>query len=572
VRLSWRRRLSVYAGLGAIAIALLNVAGTTAAGAQTVAHTFPGVVCDANLNGTIIHQAQDVTVGFIAPDTVAPGEVFTITFPGGSALLPNTSNGLTITNYSNLSLTYQINNATFVAGSIVNPGTATLVPTAPPNTPVTITETATLPTANRISIGTPGPFVPGTLTTPDITVQGTAPASGSVTLNAFQLTTTVKLNGSIIAAVTCAIPTDILVTIPVVAGGSSTTGSSSTASSTASSTTASSTASSTTTSVPASSTTASTASSTTTSVPASSTTASTASTSTTASTTTTSVPEETTSTTVAEQGSTTTSTLPPIEQVKIHGSATNVNNCTSILRPVISLVEDGTSTVTIDMSSDASPQPHLGDPITLSNTKVTVKVPPDLLIMGYNFGILTNGQVIPASLDLTIAGSNTTEGTHAFATLHSNSTLVVHDPDHTPGTGDETADPLSVTASLSNTLWHPSDVSKPVFFSQKSAVIKATVPIGDTDYISTQTCATKNVASFVAISANGVEAPTTVPTGSPVTAAASTTTTVAAQGPSTLPRTGASVVIWLVIAAVFLDLGAVAIVGTRRRAQHFLHR
>jgi len=228
--------------------------------------------------------------------------------------------------------------------------------------------------------------------------------------------------------------------------------------------------------------------------------------------------------------------------------------------------------VTIEISSDAAPQPHLGDPITLSNTKVTVKVPLDLLIQGYNFGILANGQVIPATLDLVIAGSNTTEGSHTYATIHSNSKLVVHDPDGTPGTDDETADPLSVTTSLPNTVWHPKDVSKAVFFTQKSAVIKATVPIGDQDYISTQTCATKNPASFIALSATGVDPPTTVAAGPPVTVGAATTTTVAAQaGPTTLPRTGASVVLWLVIAAVFLDLGAVAVVGTRRRAQGFLH-
>ena len=45
-------------------------------------------------------------------------------------MLPNSSNGLTITQYSNLSTTFQINGTTFTSGTIVNPGTATLVPTA----------------------------------------------------------------------------------------------------------------------------------------------------------------------------------------------------------------------------------------------------------------------------------------------------------------------------------------------------------------------------------------------------------------------------------------------------------
>jgi hypothetical protein len=222
------------------------------------------------------------------------------------------------------------------------------------------------------------------------------------------------------------------------------------------------------------------------------------------------------------------------------------------------------------IATDADPQPHLGDPITLSNTKVTVKVPPDILVTGYNFGILKNGQIIPATLSLKIGGSNTTEGTHTYPLIHSNSKIAIHDPDGVPGSKDESADPLSVTASLPNTVWHPADASKPVYFSEKSAVIVATVPIGDQDYTDTQTCATPNAPAFVALSASGVTAPSTVaPAGNPV---ATTTTVAATAAPGTLPRTGASVVLWLVIGAVMLDLGGVAVVGTRRRAHSYLHR
>jgi len=245
-----------------------------------------------------------------------------------------------------------------------------------------------------------------------------------------------------------------------------------------------------------------------------------------------------------------------------------------MLRPAISLVPDGTSQVTVIIGSDASPQPHLGDPITLSKTTVTVKVPGDLLVQGYNFGILTNGQKIAATLALSVNGSNTTEGSHTYATLHSTSTVVIHDPDGTPGSGDESADPLSVTTTLPNTLWHPKDATKPVFFSEKSAKIVATVPIGDVNYFDTQSCSTPNAPAFVALSASGVGVPvgsegTTVP---PAAAAATTTTVAPVAAAATLPRTGASVVLWLVIAAVMLDLGAVAVVGTRKRAQGYLHR
>jgi hypothetical protein len=228
--------------------------------------------------------------------------------------------------------------------------------------------------------------------------------------------------------------------------------------------------------------------------------------------------------------------------------------------------------VTVVIGTDASPQPHLGDPINLTKTTVTVKVPGDLLVQGYNFGIVSNGEVIPATLSLTVNGSNTTEGTHTYPLIHSSPKVVIHDPDGVPGTNDESADPLSVTASLANTLWHPKDASKPVFFSEKSAIIKATVPIGDVNYTDTQTCNTPNAPAFVALSASGVEPPTTVATAGSTAAPATTTTVAATAAATTLPRTGASVVLWLVIAAVMLDLGVVAVVGTRKRAQSYLHR
>ena len=53
------------------------------------------------VNGKPVIKSQDVTVEFIAPDSVTPGQTFTVTIPGGSALLPSSSNGLTITSYSN---------------------------------------------------------------------------------------------------------------------------------------------------------------------------------------------------------------------------------------------------------------------------------------------------------------------------------------------------------------------------------------------------------------------------------------------------------------------------------------
>jgi len=252
--------------LASIVVAGLLVGiAATAAVAQTVTKTFPKVVCTATINGTTLNQSQDVTVSITAPDTVAPGQQFTVTFPGGTSSLPTVGSGLGINDYTNLFQTLQIQGATFDPGTIVNPGTATVIPAASawkttttyatgfyvssgsayyvslqgtnkghsPATnptwwqpvPTSVELDASLPAADQISFGEPGPFSPGnqaitnsaTLTTPDISVSVTAPASGSITLNMLTLTTTVILGGGP-AATVCNVPNDTIITIPVVAG------------------------------------------------------------------------------------------------------------------------------------------------------------------------------------------------------------------------------------------------------------------------------------------------------------------------------------------------------------------
>ena len=618
MRLSWRRRLSVYAGLGTMAIALLSVVdGGPAGAAQTISKTFKAVSCTATINGGSISQTQDVTLGFIAPDAVAPGQVFTLTFPGGSAVLPNKSTPFNITQYKNLSETYQIKGATFLAGSIVNPGTATLLPTAG-GAAQTIVESSSLPTADEFSSGNPGPFVPGTLTTPTITVQATAPASGSITINGFSLTTTVTLNGITDAAAVCAIPKATLATIPVDPNATTTTvGAPTTTTTTVAPTTTTTTVAPTTTTTtvapttttttvaPTTTTTVAGPTTTTTEGPTTTTTVAPTTTTTVAPTTTTTVAPTTTTTlaptttttlaptttttvapattttegptttTVAPTSTTvapTTTTAPPVvQQGTIHGSSTNTNQCKTTLRPA-GVSPDGTSTVSITLASDASPQPHLGEPITLSNTQVTVKVPADLLLEGYTIGAISPGQSIPSTLDLTIAGTNTVQGTHKYPTIHSSPTVIIHDPDGIPNNGDETADPLSLTTALPNTVWTPTSATSDVVFSQTAAKITAALQIFGVDFVSTQTCTVAHANSFIAVGATSTAVTTTNTEGPQGTTAATTTTVAAAAGTGTLPRTGANVAFWLIVSAICLDAGIVAIVGTRRRASALLHR
>ncbi len=198
------------AAMGCAPLLLLGTAATPAA-AQTVTHTFASVHCNAAVQGQNISQNQDVTVSIAAPDRAVAGSQFTLTFPGGTNELPSQSNGFTITSYKDLYLSYKIHGTTLDNGTIQNPGTATINGDPTP-------ETAAIGPADTFTLGNPGPMPPGTLVTPDVSVDATAGSAGSsITINALTLTTTAMLNGSFPAQVTCNVPQDTLITIPVVA-------------------------------------------------------------------------------------------------------------------------------------------------------------------------------------------------------------------------------------------------------------------------------------------------------------------------------------------------------------------
>src|SRR5262245_27323953 len=124
---------------GAALVALtgsLLVAGSGAppAVAQTATKTFPQVQCSAQVGASTLTQRQDVSVSTTAPDQVVTGQPFKITFPGGTNELPSSSNGLAISSYRNLSLSYQMHGSTFTSGTIQNPGTATINGSPTPHT------------------------------------------------------------------------------------------------------------------------------------------------------------------------------------------------------------------------------------------------------------------------------------------------------------------------------------------------------------------------------------------------------------------------------------------------------
>src|SRR6476660_8181519 len=207
------RRAGAIAALVALSTALFVAFGTGStptAGAQTATKSYPGVQCNATIGAQHLTQSQDITVEIQAPDQVAAGAPFTITFPGGTNQLPASSNGFNITSYRDLTLSYQMHGATFTSGTIQNPGIATINGDPTPNT-------AAIGPSDVFTIGQPGPFPPGTLVTPDVSVGSTAGTVGSsITINALRLTTTARVNNSFDAQVTCDIPQDTVITIPVV--------------------------------------------------------------------------------------------------------------------------------------------------------------------------------------------------------------------------------------------------------------------------------------------------------------------------------------------------------------------
>ena len=263
--------------------------------------------------------------------------------------------------------------------------------------------------------------------------------------------------------------------------------------------------------------------------------------------------EETTTT-----GEATTTTLPT--QKSVHGAATSQNACKSHLDPQIAA--DGTPTIGVSVSADAFGQPHLNQPITLSNTKATVSIPADLLQLGVNAGIIFDGQTIPSVVKFVIEGKGTTQKTHSFTV---NATVTVH------VTGG-VAQPLSSTVNLPDTTWTPVADSD-VFFSEKALLITSTIDLSNQIGVvvtATFSC-TGTGASFIALGAFGPPGapPSTLPppvTTQPTVTQEATTTTLGVGGGGTLPRTGSSSGLLIALAVGLLTAGLFALKATSRRS------
>ena len=70
---------------------------------------------------------------------------------------------------------------------------------------------------------------------------------------------------------------------------------------------------------------------------------------------------------------------------------------------------------------------------------------------GYNLGLLVEGaNTVPATVSEKIEGTNTVQGTQATNFAATSVSFTITDPDHAPGTGDESATDGSFTANYNN--------------------------------------------------------------------------------------------------------------------------
>ena len=118
--------------------------------------------------------------------------------------------------------------------------------------------------------------------------------------------------------------------------------------------------------------------------------------------------------------------------------------------------------------------------VTLAGGTVSVNVPATLLVAGYNLGLLTVGSnVIPTTAFVARQATNVV-GQGASGTLvridnfTTSATTVISDPNGIPGSGDETATPLSVNQPLPD--WIVTPLGGNIAFSQGAPGTLGSVP------------------------------------------------------------------------------------------------
>jgi hypothetical protein len=175
-------------------------------------------------------------------------------------------------------------------------------------------------------------------------------------------------------------------------------------------------------------------------------------------------------------------------QTTVSGSATDANTCTTKLNPP--LQPPGSASVSVTLSTDAFPEPHNGNPITLSNTTLTITLPANLIQTAVNAGLISDGFTIPTALSPTLAGSNTVEAVHTYSVSTTQTVHVIAG----------VAQPMTTTVSLPDTTWNPVDAAVPVVITEQSmqAVLTLNLPAVGT-FTQTFDCTPTATAAIVTL-------------------------------------------------------------------------
>lgn len=243
----------------------------------------------------------------------------------------------------------------------------------------------------------------------------------------------------------------------------------------------------------------------------------------------------------------------------VHGSATVLNHCSVILLPAL-IPASVSHRVEITMASDASPQPHGIGPITLSNTSVEMRIGANLFQGPVDSGFMGDGFTMPATVSVTLGGTNTTEAARTFT---QSMTLTLHVVGGKAG-------PLVSTLQLPDSVWHPVSSNADLLFSQESARIVLTLDLSSTlgaTLVHTSTCRPLSVRPFVVLAVSSgpppppvstTAAPPSAFTGPPISGP---TTTV---GGTALPRTGSTSGYAVLVGSSCIAAGALLLGRSRK--------
>jgi hypothetical protein len=221
--------------------------------------------------------------------------------------------------------------------------------------------------------------------------------------------------------------------------------------------------------------------------------------------------------------------------------------------------------VGVVFTGTADPQPHRGNPIHLTAADLRISVGAAVLQAGVdqNPPLVHDGMQVPSSLKFVLGATNATPASHEYDASATQTVHVINGK----------AQPLTALIPLDATTWTPTSDQKDVRFFEQSMTITASVNIlGGLTVIFDCKPNPQMLISPLIVHEGSAPPDTVPPTVTTLGSNGATTTTVAAAATTStsgsLPRTGASWVLLLVLAAAAIDIGIVMIGATRRRFRH----